>query len=349
VNVPETTIDARVFIDEAYDDNHFVLCAVIIPEVKREKLSRAWLSFQQSIRATLRLDYPLWQKYEAQNPEAVPEIHAVNLWQSKKYYRKYPHPKLGFPNPERYWEFHERWLGDAFELQSRFWLPVLTLEGPANLTDPNIHQTPFLSDAIKRAWREDLPMPPVFEAKFPRIDALQKRPYTWALPQMLFHIEAELRARGWRASVVCDDDAGENQKVGENSGFRLTRLLEFYFGSGRLKHIVGVDFAHSHLEAGLQIADIHAYAIQRIRTIQNGHVTRKPNDSKLEAWAHQHTSKQQHLTRAEPLGEQERGLYQMLAVEYIMRNSGLPHNALELVLPQIIDSWARLTEALKEN
>ena len=308
-----------------------MLVAVIVPNGAVDKLERAWSKLQQRILVELRSDYPPWQKYEQTHLGALPEVHAVNLWQSGGYYRKHPY---GAGNGDRYWRAHQRWLGEAFEIQGRFWLPIVAIHDPVELTDPAARGAPRLSEIIRDSWKGPDPVPRSVSRHFEKMDHLQARPYTFALPQLLCHLDDELARRGWTADVTCDDDAS-NVTNGENSGFRLSRLMRLYQESGRLRHLTGLSFQHSHLSVGLQVADIHAYAVSRALALSEGWVRRKAGDDLLERWADDYTLKQRGLVQDQPLSRQQRGVINSLAFEYVLRNSGLPAAVLETALSAV--------------
>ena len=165
---------------------------------------------------------------------------------------------------------------------------------------------------------------------------LEARAYTWALPTMFFHLEAELTKRNLIADIICDEG-------NEERGFRLSELLKTFQESGVFQRIKKVIFRPSETEVGLQIADIHAYAMIRTQGLQKGFVTRKTTDQLLERMVNDFTDKQCQLVSSKPLDTRQRGLATMLSIEYIIRHSGLPTEVIQTALEisqQVLDEIA---------
>jgi hypothetical protein len=305
----------RVFIDETSDQhNQFGLVAILIEPEQETQLGVAWQQLRTRIREVLRESYPKWQAYEAKRPDTLPEIHATDMYQSAGYFRNTTHPDPLF------WQQHSTWLSEAFALQGQFDLPIIGLLGEATR---DISEGSF-TDALLKAWSAT-PTHQYILKKLEKLTWLEARAYTWALPTMLFHLEAELTHRNLVADIICDEG-------NEERGFRLSELLKTFQESGVFQRIRKVLFRSSETEVGLQIADIHAYAMIRTQGLQKGFVTRKITDQWLEQMVNDFTDKQCQLVASKPLDTRQRGLARMLSIEYIIRHSGLPTEVIQSAL-----------------
>ncbi len=332
--------DAHVYIDEAYSlrDNTFVLAATIVPQAHHEALTEQWKALQRRILTVLDAEYPDVSSYFAARPGELPEIHAVDLCHSQKYYRKYPR---GTQNNDSYWEKHWDWLEEAFSIQDRFRLPTIIVGGDADMHDPIQRNTPRMSEVFLNNWNPEVLQPALLPQMLGRMDELQRRPFTWALPQMILTLENELRRRNWRAEIVCDDDEGDNR------GFRISTMFEYLQSKGHLEFVGKPIFKRSHLETLLQLPDIHAYAVRRLLAAQRSDHQPTPLDKRANWWATYFTQRQ--LDKAQPAymnpEEQVRALG--LAYEYIIRNSGGPQRWREQLLLEFMSSFTRVTGLLE--
>lgn len=96
MSAPSTSPKAtfKVYIDESYDADFFLLAAVFVPNSVHDILNARFNTLRGELREHMRLEYrrgggyPGWNEYELKHPDRLPEIHAQELVQSMRYYRK---------------------------------------------------------------------------------------------------------------------------------------------------------------------------------------------------------------------------------------------------------------------
>jgi hypothetical protein len=333
-------INARVYLDESVFQNHetkikhlFYVSAAIIPVQIEEQLTQRWRSLQNSILEVIRSSYLHGYKEFSKSGLELPEIHAVELCQSQKSFRKYD-PKSKPPESDKYWERHLVWLQEAFEIQASFSIPVLVMGGKHDL------YTSRLTDTIEkdltpqgRALRD-------IENTLSGMRRLEASPYTWALPQIAFAIQSELKRRNWKADFICDE--GENQK-----GFRASEMFARLHKTTLLNHLTPPQFLSSKHTIGLQVADIHAYCAMQLEAFNIGIQNPETSDQKrkiqfITGLAQRYTDRQIHLTNPQSMTHLERLAQVAIVMEFIIKNSGGPKETQDELWKEVQGSVERI-------
>jgi hypothetical protein len=323
------TLDARVYIDETahINSNIFGLVAVFIPQGVHHELEHRWQDLQQRILLEIQNSphgYDLAKAYFQKHPNQLPEIHAATLINpsSARYslehpkrdliYRKYPRGQEGLDNA--YWKTHVAWLDAAFQIQDQFRLPILLMGGAYDFHNPQMTGSPTLT-SIFRHWDAPESSSPDFQEALLKMDQLQAQPITWAVPQMLFTIQKELKRRNWTAEIVFDASP-------DNLGFRTSTLFKYLQEKRHLPNIKELLFQESHLEPLLQIADIHAYVFEYQERLAHENKVLTERDQAILWMARYYLQRQLQHSSIPEITQDERIWGKLLAFEYIIKNSG---------------------------
>ncbi|NJK43198.1 MAG: hypothetical protein HC933_02090 [Pleurocapsa sp. SU_196_0] len=336
----QSDTNVTVFIDESQSEGLFFLVATIVPDRIRNQLTLEWESLQREIKRELLVDYPKAQSHFAEFPDELAEIHAVNMYTSAGYYRKSQN-LVPPPNPT-YFLKHFQWLEDAFSIQSRYTLPTLVIGGDENLRHPAHTHGVTMSDLITRHATPETLANVALPGMLARTDHLQALPYTWALPELLWHIENELKRRNWHGTIFCDE--GNDQE-----GFRKAKLLTALLKAQAFKHVKGLAFGSGSratatlpLEPLLQIPDIHAYVIRRHEAIRAGKRVASVYDRRYISWWAQYYTQRQLECDPGEMHPQQRDVSRMISYDFIVRHAGGPETLREALAKDIVSSLMRV-------
>lgn len=336
----QTQPEVTVYIDETQGEGLFFLVATIVPHRVRRELTEEWQALQQAIKDELLVDYPIAQRYFASRPDELAEIHAVNMYTSSGYYRK---DRLAVPPPSpTYFLKHFRWLEEAFSIQSRYTLPTLVIGGDELLRHPAHTHGVTMSDVIRRTAPPQTLANVALPGMLARMDHLQALPYTWALPELLWHIENELKRRGWYGTVMCDEG-------GDQEGFRKSRFLEALLTNNVFKHVRGLEFGSGSratatvaLQPLLQIPDIHAYVIRRHEAIRAGKRVASEYDKRYITWWAQYFTQRQLECQPGEMHQQQRDASKMISYDFIVRHAGGPETLRDSISKDVVSSLMRI-------
>jgi hypothetical protein len=334
--------NARVYLDESFFELEgrgkllFNLSAVIIPIQHEEKLLKRWRALQAKILDQIYLNYPFGYPLFQKSGLQYPKIHAVEMCQGQSYYRKY---KKGHepPDDKQYWKNHLVWLQEAFEIQVGFSLPVIVIGG-------DYHAHPRgLTDAIERNLTVQGRQLRGIQETLSEMRRLEMSPYTWALPQIAFLIQSELERRNWKAEFVCED--GEDLR-----GFRVSEVFSALHQTQLLNNLAPPSFRSGHTEAGLQIADIHAYCKMQVQGRTMGFIPDTAKTRFLANLANHYTEKQEHLTQPiRRLTEPQKLARVALVSEFITKNSKGPQETRDLLWLELQQSIRRVATQMYEE
>lgn len=329
---PEVT----VYIDETQGEGLFFLVATIVPHRVRRELTEEWQALQRAIKDELLADYPKAQRYFASRPDELAEIHAVNMYTSIGYYRK---DRMSVPPPSpTYFLRHFEWLEEAFSIQSRYTLPTLVIGGDEHLRHPAHTHGVTMSDMIRRTATPGTLSNIALPGMLTRMDHLQALPYTWALPELLWHIENELKRRGWYGTIMCDEG-------GDQIGFRKSKFLAALLDHKVFKHVLGLEFGSGSratatvpVQPLLQVPDIHAYVIRRHEAIRAGkHVASQYDRRYITSWAQYFTQRQLECEPGE-MHPQQRDASRMIAYDFIVQHAGGPETFRDAISKDLVSS-----------
>jgi hypothetical protein len=332
--------NVTVYIDETQAEGLFFLVATIVPHRVRDELVQEWTALQHKIKAVLLAEYPIAQQYFATRPDELAEIHAVNMYTSSGYYRQ----KLNAvpPPSPTYFLKHFQWLEEAFSIQDRYTLPTLVIGGDENLRHPahthGVTMSKLIQGNATPKTLQNVALPGMLD----RMDHLQALPYTWALPELLWHIENELKRRGWYGTVVCDEG-------GDQVGFRKSTFLKTLLVNNVFRHIRGLEFGSGSRATTtvpfhplLQVPDIHAYVIRRHEAIISRKRTPSEHDRRYISWWAAYFTQRQLTCEPGEMQKEQRDASRMISYDFIVRHAGGPETLQDAIAKEIVSSLMRV-------
>lgn len=324
---------ATVYVDESYNlgDRNFVITAVIVPHAQANALLAEWTALQRDITEVLLREYPTARGHLTRQPGLLAEIHAVTMFQSSGYYRKYRRHEL---NPEPYYLQHYAWLQRAFEIQARYALPTVAFVVPdIDLLHPHRRGLPLFSEAIRASWNAEALPVAALDAIAQEMDRLETKPFTFALPRLITLLDRILAQQGMVADVVCDDDE-------ENNRFSTFSIFEALQRWGQYCHLRKPTFASSETSAFLQMADNMAYVLRRHSADeQNGRMS-KPE---ISTWFEM---VQPQLVALPAITARDEAHHYAMMSEYVLLNAGGPTKVREGLLHTTSSLLFQIAESL---
>ncbi len=244
-----TKPDVYIYLDEFERDDVFVLSAAFVPADRASQLLADWDALRLKIKKVLLRDYPRAAQHSKLQGNQLPEIHAVDLFQSKGYYRKYKH---GTKNDDAYWLQHYEWLEEALKIIQKHDINFVPLPLPHMFAKQRAKDLLALIDFIDS---ETLP-----GAKYTytrsKIESLANKDYLYILPALLITIENWLRELDQIGEVICDDHE-------MSKGFSVSKSIDWLRQNGHYNHTTAPRFASGLDETLLQVCDVLCYVSGR--------------------------------------------------------------------------------------
>ena len=256
-----------VCFDEYERNDMFVLVAAIVPFNKATALLKEWKTLRENIKAHLMLHYPNVRIDKRLQNDLLPEIHAVELFQSSGYYRKYKYGQ--HVEGDAYWLQHYAWLEDALKIIEKYEVSFSSYRAKRSDFEDFPNEAHALLDKIQEIVSK-LGFKRKIYAK--RAENALRNPYVYGLSQMLLHLEYEFRSKKQQGFVICDD---HSMSKGFSTDF-------FWNWMEQRQHYVSLTRPsfHSSLDnALLQVADVLCYIKGRKESSEaEGKVLQAPLD-----------------------------------------------------------------------
>lgn len=253
--------DVVVYLDEFRRGPVFALVGTIIPVDIASRVLSQWDALRMGIKKVLVADYYFAKHNPDLKGHRLPEIHAVDLFQSVGYYRKYPRSTSN-ANDE-YWLQHYEWMESGLSIlkQNNVRFVAWHIDDIAGL-DPVSNGRESLSEQLGSHIHS-----PRIRAK---LDALERHPYVMALPQLLERMNAYFEQSGETASVVCDN-------FEECKGFAVLEAYDWLRANMGFNQLDKPRFASGLDETFLQTADLVGYVHgQQIHAEATGTLQKDP-------------------------------------------------------------------------
>ncbi len=246
----------RIFLDEFERDGLFVLAASIVPEAQLGRLAERWTSLRKRIKARLLQDYPRSWTHAHLQGENLPEVHAVDLFQSKGYYRQ-DNPQ----NPE-YWKQHYLWIEEALDIPRRHGVKTFYFVADRAGVDA-LHQSEGHNfDRIFSILQK-------YSRVMKKIRSLLKNPYITSFAITLSLINIYLEGKGLHGEIICDDKD-------EAKGFSLLEGYSALKRHGLFNSLSAPKFSDGLSEPLLQMTDVLCYVYGR--SIHSAHTGQSAPD-----------------------------------------------------------------------
>ena len=241
--------DVYIYLDEFERDDVFVLSAAFVPADRASQLLADWDALRLEIKQSLLRDYPRAAQHPRLQGNQLPEIHAVDLFQSKGYYRKYKH---GTKNDDAYWLQHYQWLEKALKIIQKHDIRFVPSPTPHMFADQRAKDLLKLIDQIDNATLSKTR----YTYARSKIESLAKSNYLYALPALLITMENWLRELDQLGEVICDDHE-------MSKGFSVSKSIGWLRQDGHYNHITTPRFASGLDETLLQVCDVLCYVAGR--------------------------------------------------------------------------------------
>ncbi|MFD2609521.1 hypothetical protein ACFSR9_08735 [Deinococcus taklimakanensis] len=231
--------EVRVAVDEYEREGTTVITALIVPVERLPRFEREWARLQQEMRVHLLRHYPFAEKGLAGG--RLPEIHAVELYQSTGLFRNDP------ARDPSYWRQHRQWLTTAVEIIIRARPQILTRRWRPENTQANLDLLGLPSQTFAR----NVP----FKKMQTKMDRLFMSPYVWLLNHTISFLEEHFTHHALHGSLLCDQHD-------DGRGFSLLKTFEI---ARRLNphpaHLPAPVFSASHEHSLLQAVDVVCYIL----------------------------------------------------------------------------------------
>lgn len=257
--------DYYIYFDEYKRRPSFALTAALVQSDKVSALLAEWDELRQRIKQQLVSNNYLAKDSPHLSANQLPEIHAVALFQSQGYYRKYEEPVLG----DNYWLNHYAWLREALELIRKHSVTLVAFGVPdVSKAQESVHLVSIVRASLARL------LPP---KKLSRLIRVVQLPYLVVLPAMLMNLEQYLANEGKTGSVVCDDHE-------LSKGFQVLNTVAWLGERNHYNHLTPPTFASGLNETLLQVADVACYVIgSHVHASYEGRALKEP----LSSWWHE--------------------------------------------------------------
>lgn len=254
--------EVQVALDEFEREKVSVLTAIIMPVERLARFEREWAGLRQEMRRELLAHYPFAAEAKALADGGLPEIHAVDLFQSAGLFRNDPAARPG------YWRKHREWLARAVTILYRARPQILTHRWRPEYTEFNVKVLGLPS----QTFAQGIP----FKNMRRKMDRLFLSPYVWTLNHTISYLEEHFAEHGLHGTLLCDEHE-------DGRGFSLLKTFDLVRGlSPHETHLPAPRFASSHEHALLQAADVACYVFGQVYYAeQHG----KALDQDLAAWA----------------------------------------------------------------
>lgn len=264
--------DTYIYLDEFGKDGVCVISAMLVPFDIAAQFLADWDNLRKEVKEVLTTEYPGAKENKHLQGHLLPEIHAVELFQSGGYYRKYKHGE----NPDdKYWLQHYAWLEKALGIINRHNIRFLVtsvnakqLERPTRGLQ-NLFGGIFFDVSVKLH-------PHAGRYSRAKLMSLSANKYFHCLTDTLLTVEDYLRNHNFYGEIVCDDHE-------MSKGFSIIETFDWLKEQGHYQHLSKPRFASGLDESLLQACDVFCYvAGQYVYT----EYYKLPLKEPLKLWAH---------------------------------------------------------------
>lgn len=264
--------DMYIYLDEFERGDVHVISAMLVPSDVAAQFLADWDSLRKEIKEVLIVEYPGARENRHLQGHLLPEIHAVELFQSGGYYRKYKH---GEKTSDRYWLQHYAWLEKALVIIKKHDIQFLvTSVNPRKLESPvrglqNLFSGIFFDVSVKMH-------PLVGKYSRAKLIGLSKNKYFFCLIDTLLTVEHHLRTHNLYGEVICDDHE-------MSKGFSIIESFDWLKQRGHYQHLSKPRFASGLDESLLQACDVFCYVAGQYVYAEYYQI---PLKEPLKLWAH---------------------------------------------------------------
>lgn len=296
--------DIYVYLDDFKRDKVFVLTAALVLADKAASLLEDWDTLRQDIKRVLIEQYPGAAAHPKLGGHQLPEIHAVDLFQSGGYYRK-----TSVSPGDLYWKRHHDWLEEALKVVQKHDIRFVVVPiANTDLLDPRNQGEPPISKTLS------IVQSPRIRSE---LDRLYCNPYVHALPTMLVGLHRPFADFGLLGEVICDDQD-------ECKGFEVIASIEWLRKSGQFTHLSSPRFASSLDEALIQVSDVAGYVFGRwFHASQTGLILK----AELQEWFEKYIHERCRIVNIDQFDTQQRDQVSLwvfsLLIEQTIRNAEL--------------------------
>lgn len=239
-----STPDFYIYLDEFEKGNMFCLSAAFIPPNKTTGVLKDWNRLRHDIKEILLRDYPRAIYHPNLQGDKLPEIHAVDLFQSVGYYRKYKHGSKE-NSEDQYWLQHYDWLEESLEIIKKHEIQCFYL--------------PFKKSLAKHIEQDTYNLINRFDESIPKkkIQNLIYNGYLHTLPTLLIAVENWLRNNNLTGEIICDDHS-------MSKGFSVNTVIDLLREGGQYTNLSTPRFANGLDEPLLQVSDVLCYVRGRV-------------------------------------------------------------------------------------
>lgn len=236
-----------VAVDEYERGDYFAFASVSIQADQRDSFSDEWRRLQTRIKASLIEMEPSLAIHAQLTGEQLPEIHAVDLIQSLKYY------KLDVSKHPEYWTRQFDWLEESLKI-IKYFSPIIvhTTGLPPDIS--GVSDQEALKENIRKFFGDAGVN--ISESVLKQVVRVQTSKYFNVFPHLVTLLDSWYSNQSATASVLCDQyDDG-----------KLYSALESYETlrqAGRFRSLTSPTFVVSKYEPLIQAADVVCYVCSR--------------------------------------------------------------------------------------
>lgn len=242
--------DLYIYLDEFERGDVFTLSVVLIPADQAAQVLADWDALRKKIKTVLLKDYPAASHHPKLQGNQLPEIHAVELFQSQGYYRKH---KPGTFLEDKYWLQHYEWLEEALKIVQKHNLSFLTFPHSANSSLVSHEEAlTWLFENVFKAEGTEHSSEEKKGYSLSKFESLVKNKYFTDLPKVLVFLEQHLREMGKYGEIICDDND-------MSKGFLVTNSIDWLREKQHYENLTRPRFASSLDESLIQVCDVLSY------------------------------------------------------------------------------------------
>lgn len=270
--------DVHIYLDEFGKGDLFLFTAIIVPVDRVEAITRELNNLRRAIKSILMSDYYRAPTSPKLAGDLLPELHAVDLFQSLEYYRKHPR---GTNLEDTYWLQHREWLEEVLKIALRHGVKWVSTRARDELKAVN--------ELISRNFNELFDLMAAEKATGTKIGGYSRKKlnsllnsyHYRLLPGVLARIEGELRKDNLYGEIICDDH-------NDSKGYSVIKAIDFLRATGEFTHLTKPKFADSASTPLLQLADVMCYvAGHRMEAI----LKKQKADEPFHSWIHNYLDK----------------------------------------------------------
>lgn len=257
-------------VDEYQRGDFFLLGATLASERQIVAVEKKWTALRKKIKLELIKAKPKLANHPKLIGDQLPEIHAVDMFQSGEYYR------LNASEHPQYWLRQYRWMEEALAILKHYSLQHLYIPLPTN----ELRQ--LKSGALLVSLFEKESGITLSKNHTKEIIRRAEHPYIHAFAELMGSIDRLMSERGATAEVICDE-------YNDCAEFSILDCYDALRESGHLTGVRNPHFKSSHEETMIQAADLVCYvfgkaaypSLQANRGIQDA---REAHTSMFERW-----------------------------------------------------------------